>query len=121
MKKLFMKKDIAVIVAVLLVSALLFIPGLSGSNKLIADIYLNGEIIESIDLNSVEESYTLSPTDKTHITVRKGAICFSEAECRDKLCVNSGWLTAKGQTAACLPEKTVIVIKGNSEIDMMTY
>lgn len=121
MKKLFMRKDIVVIVAVLLLSALIFLPNLFGSNKLIADIYLNGEIIESIDLNNVEKSYTLSPTDKTLITVKKGAICFSEAECRDKLCVNSGWLTAKGQTSACLPEKTVIVIKGSSEIDMMTY
>lgn len=121
MKKLFKTKDIIVIVAVLLLSALLFLPNLFGNNKLIAEIYLNGEIIKTIDLNSVEDSYTLSPTDKTRITVKKGAICFSEAECRDKLCVNSGWLTAKGQTAACLPEKTVIVIKGNSEIDMMTY
>lgn len=121
MKKLFMRKDIAVIVAVLLLSALLFIPNLFGNDKLIAEVYLEGEIIETIDLDSVTESYTISPTRSTEITVKKGAICFSEAECHDELCIKSGWLTSKGQTAACLPEKIVITIKGNSEIDMMTY
>ena len=121
MKKLFMRKDLAVIVAVLLLSALLFIPNLFGNDKLIAEVYLEGKNIETIDLDSVTESYTLSPTDSTQITVKNGAICFSGADCHDELCIKSGWLTAKGQTAACLPEKIVIVIKGNSEIDMMTY
>ena len=121
MKKLFMRKDIAVIIAVLLLSALLFIPNLFGNDKLIADIYLEGKIIRTIDLGSVTDTYTISPTDSSQITVKNGAICFSYAECHDDLCVKSGWLTSKGQTAACLPEKIVITIKGNSEIDMMTY
>lgn len=121
MKKLFMKRDIAVIIAVLILSALLFIPNLSGHDKLIADIYLDGEIVETVELDSVADTYTISPTDTSQITVKNGAICFSYAECHDELCVKSGWLTSKGQTAACLPEKIVITIKGNSDIDMMTY
>ena len=116
-----MRKDIIVIAAVLVLSLLLFIPNVFSNDKLIAEIYLKGEIIETIDLDSVDETYTIAPTDRTQITVKNRAICFSAADCHDKLCIKSGWLTSKGQTAACLPEKTVIVIKGNGNIDMMTY
>lgn len=121
MKKLFMRKDIIVIIVVLLMSALLFIPNLFNDDKLIAQIYVEGKAIKEIDLGSIEQSYTLSPADGVKITVKNGAICFSEATCKDELCIKSGWLTAKGQTAACLPEKIVITVKGADKTDMMTY
>ena len=59
---------------------------------------------------------------KVEITVGKGEIYFSHAECKDKLCVKSGKLTSGGETAACLPARVVISVKSNkNKTDIMTY
>lgn len=121
MKKLFGKADILIIISVLILSLLLFIPNLFNSNNLIATVYVDGETVEEINLNEVENTYTFSPKDGTEITVEKNRICFSVACCKDELCMKSGWLGKKGQTAACLPERVVISIKGTNKTDMMTY
>lgn len=121
MRKLFRRTDILIIAGVLLLSFLLFLPNLFNNNELIAQIYVDGEKTEEIKLDSVDEAYTFSPKESTVISVKNGAICFSEATCKDELCINSGWLSSKGQTAACLPEKIVITIKGADKTDMITY
>lgn len=121
MKKLFNRADLIIIVSVLILSLLLFIPNLFNDSTLTARIYVDGEITEEIDLASVEKSYTLTPLSGVEITVDKGKICFSDACCKDELCIKSGWLSKKGQTAACLPERVVIAIEGTDKTDMMTY
>ncbi len=121
MRKLFKRSDFRVILAVLLLSLLLFLPNLFNDDKLTAIVTVDGKIIEEIELEAVEKSYTFSPKEGTAITVENGRICFLSASCRDELCVKSGWLSTKGQTAACLPEKIVITIKGADKTDMMTY
>ncbi len=121
MKKLFGKTDILIIISVLVLSLLLFIPNLFNNNDLIATVYVDGETVEEIDLGKVGTAYTFSPKDGTEITVEKDRICFSSACCKDELCLESGWLNKKGQTAACLPERVVISIKGTDKTDMMTY
>ncbi len=121
MKKLFGKTDLLITVAVLVLSLLLFIPSLSGDTGLTAQIIVDGEITEEIDLDAVEKAYSFSPKDGTEIEVARGRLRFSDACCRDELCIASGWLSAKGQTSACLPERIVITIKGTDNTDMMTY
>lgn len=121
MRKLFRRADILIIIAVSALSFLLFIPNLFDNDSLVAQIYVEGESIREINLDEVTEAYTFSPEEGTVISVKKGAICFSDASCKDEICIDSGWLTSKGQTAACLPEKIVITIKGADKTDMMTY
>lgn len=121
-RKLFRKNDLIVIAAVLLLAAILLIPSLFKKGKLVATVYVDGEIVEKIDLSSVADGYTFSPKDGTEIQVENGKIRFASAVCRDKLCVNSGWLTKNGQTAACLPERIVISVSGSeSSPDALTY
>ncbi len=121
MRKLFRRADILIILGVLVLSFLLFIPNLLKNDRLVAQVYVDGEQVKEIDLDVVDETYTFSLKEGTVISVKKGAICFSNATCRDEICINSGWLTSKGQTAACLPERVVITIKGTDKTDMMTY
>ncbi len=121
MKKLFKRADIIVISAILLLSLLLYLPNALNNDSLTAVIYADGEIAEEIDLSKVNEAYTFSPKSGTVIAVETGKIRFAEARCKDELCISSGWLTQKGQTAACLPEKIVITIKGADKTDMLTY
>ncbi len=121
MRKLFKRSDFRVILIVLLLSLLLFLPNLFNDDSLTAIVIADGETVKEIDLDTVDNSYTFSPKAGTVITVENGRICFSGAECKDKLCVKSGWLTSKGEAAACLPDRVVITIKGNDKTDMITY
>lgn len=121
MKKLFRRADVIVIVCVLLISLLLFVPNFFNKDELIAQIYVDGEIADEINLDKVENEYTVSPKEDIEIRIANGEIGFTHAPCRDKLCIRSGTLTSKGQTAACLPEKVVVIIKGADKTDMITY
>ena len=121
MKKLFVKTDFLIIISVLILSLLLFIPNLSGKDRLTAQILVDGEIVEESNLAEVTEPRTLKIRDGVEILSENGKICFSQARGEDELCVKSGWLSKKGQTAACLPERVVITIKGTDKTDMMTY
>lgn len=120
--KLFKKGDLIVIALILLLSVLLLIPTFFKNDRLTAMVLVEGKISEIIELDKVDKPYTIKPNDSTVIKVEKGRICFSEACCKDRLCVKSGWLDKNGQTAACLPQKIVISIKGGSNsTDMLTY
>ncbi len=122
--KLFKRTDLIIILAVLFAAAMISIPRFLGSDRLTAEIYVDGKLEETIDLSAVEEEYKISPSvePKLEITVNKDEIYFSHAECKDKLCVKSGKLTSGGETAACLPARVVISVKSNkNKTDIMTY
>ncbi len=122
--KLFKRMDLIIILAVLLAAAMISIPRFLGSDRLTAEIYVDGRLEETIELSEVESEYTVTPDTepRVEITVNKGEIYFSHAECKDKLCVKSGKLTSGGETAACLPARVVISVKSNkNKTDIMTY
>ena len=122
--KLFKLNDLIIIGIVIVAGLAMLIPKFFSKDNLTAEIYVDGKIEYEINLNDVEEQYKINPNSnpETEITVENGRICFSHAECKDKLCVGSGWLSSNGQTAACLPARVVINIKGNdNSVDMMTY
>lgn len=122
--KLFKRTDLIIIIAVLLAAAMIALPRFFGSDKLTAEIYSDGRLEKTIALSEVESEYTvkLDTEPMVEITVDKGEIYFSHAECRDKLCVKSGKLTSGGETAACLPARVVISVKSNkNKTDIMTY
>lgn len=125
MKKLIRPLDI-ILIALLLLGGIGFSLYTQKSTKsATAVIYIDGEIYQSIELNKVENSYELDLpcTPKAKLWVEKGCISFIQAECSDKLCVSSGKLKHRGDTAACLPAKAVVTIEngGEKEIDALVY
>lgn len=120
------KADIILIVAILIAAILFILPQYLDKNPPIAVVYSGGEEIERIDLTAVTESYTIKPDciPSVEITVEPGVIYYSYAECHDKLCINCGQISRPGNTAACLPSETLIVIEGRAESDtpdVITY
>ena len=90
----------------------------------IAAIYLDGELVERIDLAAVTESYTRTYTGKSGITdvveVARGKIRVKEADCPDQVCVHQGWIDTGVVPVVCLPNALVIQIEDGSaepEID----
>lgn len=118
-KKFLKKADVILILAIVIICGIFFISKQMSSTPVEAVIYKDGTEIERINLSSVKESYEydLGCTPKAVLTVSKGSICYSYAECHDKLCVNTGKLTKVGDTAACLPSKTLIVLEGVKSSD----
>ena len=90
----------------------------------VAVIKQNNIILKSIDLDSLvePEHFKVTGTYSETILIEKGRIRFEEANCPDLLCVKTGWLSKKGDTAACVPNRTVIKIAGdNTKVDGVTY
>ncbi|NCC87108.1 MAG: NusG domain II-containing protein [Clostridia bacterium] len=126
-KTFFKKADIILVVSIAIICLILFLPNFFAKNSSpVAVVYKNGKEIQRIKLNSVLESYELDLDTQPSVIllVEKGRICYKSSECHDKLCVKCGWLTKAGDTAACLPSKTLIVIEGISdtnEPDIISY
>ena len=120
--KLFRKGDIAVIAAIIVAALIFAYMSISGGENLQAVITVDGEVVETIDLSSVKEKITIIPDTQPEIVIaaENGEIRFESAECEDKLCVNTGSLKKGGDTAVCLPAKTVITVEG-SDVDAVVY
>ena len=116
-KKGITKGDIILGVFVVLISAVLFAFSFTGENeKLTAEIYVSGEKAHSIDLNEVTESYTINE-NYCQLLIEKDGVSFVFSDCGDKLCIKRGKLKRKGDTMACVPQKVVVVIKGEKAED----
>lgn len=124
MNKLIKPLDLLLIALLLLGGTGFWFYAKHSTSHAAAVIYIDGEVYQSISLEKVEEPYELplpcSP--KATLLVEKGAVSFKEAECSDKVCVNTGKLTKRGDTAACLPAKVVVTIEnGEKQLDAMVY
>lgn len=109
------KGDVVLIVSLGLICVLLFaLPLFSADKAAVAAVWHNGEKIQEIDLSTVNESYELT-VGGCVLLVEEGSIRFSDADCPDKLCVRSGKLSKNGDTAACVPNKVVVVIENGEK------
>lgn len=64
----------------------------------------------------LEDEYTFSAENLENVVfqVKDGKIAFIHSDCPDKLCVNTGFISKPGQYAACLPNKVLLKITGDS-------
>lgn len=87
-------------------------------NRRWADIYQNGDLLESIALDEVVAPYTFTLTGDNDCTneiqVRPGSIGIISADCPDKLCVHQGFIDSTLLPITCLPNRLVIQIRTES-------
>ena len=80
-----------------------------------ARILRDGVLLEEIDLNQVEESYTLTFEDErgtNTVLVEPGRIRILEADCPDQVCVNQGFISDGTVPIVCLPHRLLVEIVG---------
>jgi len=120
--KLIKKADIFIILFLVAVCAVMLVPGLFSDGEKTANIYKNGELIRTVNLTDVEKDYEIE-LDGAVILVEKNAVSFKEADCPDKLCVKCGKLRNSGDTAVCVPTRTVITVTDSQkgETDAISY
>ena len=123
-RKLITKNDIVLIFLAGLVVALFFVFKSFSQTNLVAEVYYDGKVIDTVNLSEKEEKKICTGENSSVVIVsRDGKIYFENSPCPDKVCVKSGELDKNGDFASCLPEKVVIKVSGErtSEIDAIVY
>lgn len=121
-RKLVTRKDamiLFIIAAVILISVVL--SEYTTQDGVYAEVTVDGKTVEKISLS--DKSYSLYTLENGIVIEKKdGTVRFYESDCEDKICINSGTLSHSGDVAACLPNKTVVALKGEkTDFDVMTY
>lgn len=116
----FRKNDIIIITVCLVAAFLCFLPSLfSSAGNLTAVIMSDGEIVKEIVLtDTTDETFE---TGDVIIRAEGRNIYFEESNCPDRICVKSGKLSSAGSSAACVPNRISVYIKGSDDFDMMAY
>ena len=86
-----------------------------GTDAPVARISWDGALLEEFDLDQVDEPYTYTfkhENETNTITVERGRVCISEANCPDQICVNQGWISDGTVPIVCLPHRLMIEIVG---------
>jgi len=114
-----MKRNDFILFAIIVFIILLGFGGLKwhqsrpGNTHRMAVITQNKKLVERIDLEAVTEPREITLPGNFHETVlvEKDRIRFKQADCPDKICVNTGWLEEPGDVAVCLPNRAVVKIE----------
>ena len=100
-------------ILLLSLTSLLLFPRLVPSPT-IAEIYQDGMLIETVDLNSLTEPYKIrlvSEGRENVILAEKGQIAMQSANCPDRLCVHQGAIKNSLYPIVCLPNKVTIKLR----------
>lgn len=107
------KSDIIIIAVIILAAAgsLLF-RHLVSSERCIANISVNEKTISVIDLSKTEDGeFKLKEIQGPVFEIKDGKIRIKSSDCKNQICVNTGFIASPGETIVCLPKKLVIEIK----------
>ncbi len=75
----------------------------------IANVYVDGVCVRSIDLSREAGEYTVrGPYGENVIEFGGGKLRVIEADCPDGVCIAHGDLTSRGDPIVCLPNRVVI-------------
>ena len=100
----------AILIVTALVSAGLLLLRPKGGAA--AEIWLDGELIRTIDLETLTEPVEIPVGDGNVVQAEKGRVRMLSADCPDKLCVHMGWTDSPAMPIVCLPNRVTVVITG---------
>ena len=111
----FQKGDIfavALVVMLAVVTVFCFLPK-DDSVARVAEIYLDGERIEMLDL-SKDQMVSIDGNSHNTVTVSGGKVAITASDCPGEDCVHSGAITAPGRSIVCLPNGVEVRVVGQS-------
>jgi hypothetical protein len=93
------------------------------NSKKILNVYIEGKLEKSFSFSKeFYKIYTINSKFGYNILeINNGVANFTDADCKEKLCVRSIGIGEVGDFIICLPHKLVIQIEGESEIDAISY
>ena len=100
----------------LAVVLLLLMPGLQAGTQTSAVVLLDGKVMLEVSAEQLNGSGEVPLTANGFhylLVYADGRIRFSEADCPDRVCVRTGWISKPGQIAACVPGHLILKITGD--------
>ena len=112
------KNDLILIIAIVLISGVFILINKINSKKgNIAKVYYDSKLIKTIDL-SINKEYTVKGYNgDVLIKVKDNKIKVVEEKSPKHLCSKQGYISKSYETIICLPNKIVIEIEDNINID----
>lgn len=112
------KKDFLIIVAILLIALISYFIysniNKKNSNEFLAEILIDGEIYKTVSLKD-DEKFSIEQKPYITFEIKNNKIRFLNSDCKDKICVNTGFIGSNGQMAVCLPNKISLRIIPKNE------
>lgn len=95
--------------AVIAVIAAVFLLYADGGRT--ATVTVDGTVVATVQLDSAPDGeISVDTRYNNKIAVKNGKIGIVEADCKDNVCVNTGFIEKPGQTIVCVPSRLVISI-----------
>lgn len=115
---LFNRRDIIVILILLLFAALIYLyaQNFIFKNSQTAEILYDNTVIETVSLDK-DRTFSLDKFPNIVFEIKDGSIAFIQSDCPDKVCVHTGFINKTGQTAVCLPNKIILKLVSDSRDD----
>ncbi len=125
MSKYGLKKGDLLLIALLIAAAAAIwgVFAAQQTDSVYGEIWQDGERIHLIKLSeNYEKTITVQGKNYTDtIEISDGKMRFISADCPDKVCVHTGWISKSGQLAVCIPNRVMIRITGGqSDLDAVT-
>lgn len=116
----FCKGDAVVILFVTMLAVLiggLFVikTGTEKGNTVV--IFREGQIIEEIPLEH-EGEFLIKNSYTNKLVVKEGKVGIVESDCPGMDCVHSGWISGKGRSIVCLPNRVEVRIQEETESEV---
>lgn len=107
---------------VLCAATLLIYFNTGAQNETVAVITVDSQEIARIPLEDEKSAEIPIQGEYPLVVVVTGRrVCVQQAECPDKLCENTGWISRTGSGIICLPARVSVRIEGAQMPDGITY
>ncbi len=85
-----------------------------------ATISIDSAVKRTIDLSTAkDEIFKIDGYDNITFEIKNGAIRILESDCHDRICIRAGFISKKGQSAVCLPNRVVVELSGEGDVDVV--
>ncbi len=80
-----------------------------------AEIWLDGELVETVDLAALTEEREIRVGEHVTVLAEPGRVRILHSDCPDKLCEHMGWSSSPAKPLICLPNRVTVAVTGGRE------
>ena len=80
-----------------------------------AEIWLDGELVETVDLAALTEEREIRVGEHVTVLAAPGRVRVLRSDCPDKLCEHMGWSSSPAKPIICLPNRVTVAVTGGGE------
>ena len=107
------KRDIILILAILLISLTGWAFAMPKGNGATVDVYIGEALYGSYDLDKDQTVSVVNSGIVNVIEIADRRARMKEATCPNRICVECGWIDKSGESICCAPSKVLMIIRSD--------